>query len=181
MSIPITTDSVDVSDDGDESYQSSPVKLQIASLYGVIDIQCEDRFVYRTYAKAHCVPHKFRAMDFPQKLKALSWLPGRSIAPVMIPSRTTESGYCLDVSDWLRLPIQMTPFFVAMANGASRFSLVYCKSTFQRIHGAVDVAAFGEGDHILVVAHSMTTPTMMIDIAEETIPLLQIALIQFCI
>ncbi len=37
------------------------------------------------------------------------WQPHRSIAPVMIPCRSTESGCCLDGSEWLQLPIQMTP------------------------------------------------------------------------
>ncbi len=50
-------------------------------------------------------------MDFPQKLrvKALMWQLRRSIAPVTIPCRSTESGCCLDGGEWLQLPIPMTP------------------------------------------------------------------------
>ncbi len=120
-------------------------------------------------------------MDFPQSVKALMWDPGRSITPIMIPCSSTETGCRLDVSDWLQLPIQMTPFFIATADAASRFSLVYCNSTFQNTHSALHVAASREEGRILVVAHSMSTPTSMIDIAEEMIPHLQNALIQFCI
>ncbi len=56
-------------------------------------------------------PPKFKAIVFPQKLrvKALMWQPRRSIVPVTIPCRSTESGCCLDGGEWLQLPIPMTP------------------------------------------------------------------------